>query len=128
MGGGMMFYRVSDEPITDPASIDSLVMTNANESGSVTYKAEEVGVTIQPFGFMMRTYLMSVAEDTNLGDGVIAKGLWLMSMNGTFFSAVNPKTTVVPMDEKYLPILTSPSGKKFKLSVDDSGAVTATEV
>lgn len=35
------------------------------------------------------------------------------------------------MDEKYLPeriVLTSPSGKKFNIAVDDSGTITATEV
>ena len=37
-------------------------------------------------------------------------------------------SSVKPLDEKYLPILTSPSGKKFKLSVDDSGTISATEV
>lgn len=41
---------------------------------------------------------------------------------------VTKQTVVKRMDEKYLPTLTSPSGKKFKLSVDDSGTITATEV
>lgn len=36
--------------------------------------------------------------------------------------------TIKTIDEKYLPALTSPSGKKFKLTVDDSGNITATEV
>ena len=36
--------------------------------------------------------------------------------------------TIQTIDAKNLPPLVSPSGKKFKLSVDDSGAVTATEV
>jgi hypothetical protein len=41
---------------------------------------------------------------------------------------VNPATIVNPMNEKYMPILTSPSGKKFKITVDDSGTISATEV
>jgi hypothetical protein len=36
--------------------------------------------------------------------------------------------TPKPMDEKYMPILTSPGGKKFKISVDDSGVISAVEV
>lgn len=36
--------------------------------------------------------------------------------------------TIKTLDEKYLPELTSPSGKKFKLSVDDNGTISATEV
>ena len=35
---------------------------------------------------------------------------------------------IVHIDPKYLPPLTSPSGKQFKLTVDDSGTITATEV
>ena len=46
----------------------------------------------------------------------------------TYIKVESVKKTVTPLDEKFMPILTSPSGKKFKLSVDDSGAVTATEV
>lgn len=37
-------------------------------------------------------------------------------------------TVVKPLDEQYMPILTSPSGKKFKLSVSDDGTLIATEV
>ena len=36
--------------------------------------------------------------------------------------------TVTPLDEKYMPVLKSPSGKKFKITVDDTGTLTATEV
>lgn len=39
-----------------------------------------------------------------------------------------PVETIKPIDEKYLPPLVSPSGKKFKLTVDDNGTITATEV
>ena len=36
--------------------------------------------------------------------------------------------TVTPMAEYFLPVLTSPNGTKYKLTVDDSGAISATEV
>ena len=39
-----------------------------------------------------------------------------------------PTLELKRLDEKYMPIITSPSGKKFKISVDDSGNLTATEV
>lgn len=35
---------------------------------------------------------------------------------------------VSALDEKYLPPLISPNGKKFKLTVDDNGTITATEI
>ena len=37
-------------------------------------------------------------------------------------------TVVKPLDEQYMPILTSPSGKKFKLSVDNNGTIFTMEV
>lgn len=36
--------------------------------------------------------------------------------------------TVTPMAEYFLPVLTSPNGTKYKLTVDDSGTISATEV
>ena len=68
----------------------------------------------------------------DLGTDVFPKGLWCSDLsvvgaeNGSI--TINPSTTLKPLDEKYMPILTSPSGKKFKLSVDDSGTISATEV
>jgi hypothetical protein len=41
---------------------------------------------------------------------------------------VTTKETVKTLDEKFMPTLTSPNGTKFKLTVDDSGAVSAVEV
>lgn len=35
---------------------------------------------------------------------------------------------VKKLDEKFMPVLTSPNGKKFKITVDDSGTISATEV
>ena len=68
---------------------------------------------------------------TNGANG-IPKGTWVMDFSAlgvTDWSiTINPGTTVKPLDEKYLPILTSPGGKKFKLSIADDGTITATEV
>ena len=35
---------------------------------------------------------------------------------------------VHPVDEKFMPVLTSPNGTKFKITVDDTGTISATEV
>jgi len=59
-------------------------------------------------------YLSAAAgENTELPEPITRKELFLAKAAG---------------DEKYMPILTSPGGKKFKLTVDDSGTVSAVEV
>ena len=47
---------------------------------------------------------------------------------GRLLVRIVSKGIIVPMPEKYMPILTSPSGKKFRITVDDSGTITANEV
>lgn len=83
--------------------------------------------------------------------GVTNKGVWLypvgdhnvrveismMTSWHTLFAPVSDgyhnvdiftsSKTVTHLDEKYMPTLTSPNGTKFKLTVDDSGTVSATE-
>lgn len=36
--------------------------------------------------------------------------------------------TITPMAEEFMPVLTSPNGTKYKLTVDDTGTISATEV
>lgn len=36
--------------------------------------------------------------------------------------------TITPMDESFMPVLTSPNGTKYKITVDDTGALSATAV
>lgn len=38
------------------------------------------------------------------------------------------QVNVTPLDEKYMPLLTSPNGTKYKLTVADNGTLTATAV
>lgn len=65
------------------------------------------------------------------GAEIIPEGLWVFleeDLPEGFEATILPATTVKPLDEKYMPILTSPSGMKFRLTVDDSGTVSAVEV
>lgn len=41
---------------------------------------------------------------------------------------VSEQTVVKRLDEKYMPVLTSPNGTKFRLAVNDDGTVTTAEV
>ena len=78
-----------------------------------------------------------VSEDNAGTDGVIfpTKGLY------AFYSEHNPlfkliKETITPMSTDFLPVVddiiisssTTDSTKKFKITVDDSGTISATEV
>lgn len=102
------FYKVSDEPIADPTDIKTFLLSDG--AGTSANDPVAVGVTSQPFGFVVRASLISVTEDTDLDGGILAKGLWFSkiingstSPNGLFTAGVNPKTTIKPLDEKYLP-------------------------
>lgn len=124
-------YMVSDRVITPADAPNGLTLT-FNIDGEITtdeYTNEqlveyEMGVD----------YAVFATHDNFEAYGVVLPkpGVWCiypttLTIPG-YTGFVSKQTTVKPMDEKYMPILTSPSGKKFKLSVDDSGAVTATEV
>ena len=37
-------------------------------------------------------------------------------------------TVIIPLDEKFMPVLTSPNGKKFKLTVSDNGVISTIEI
>jgi len=41
---------------------------------------------------------------------------------------VSKQTTITPLAEQYMPILTSPNGTKFRIAVSDDGTVTTAEV
>lgn len=70
------------------------------------------------------------------------KGVYFLCFENVFYvSGVSLSTSETPeitwdgniggikkLDEKFMPELTSPNGKKFKLTVDDSGTISATEV
>jgi hypothetical protein len=136
---GKSVYKVSDAVPTmadleNGATIklsDSLEVTECDvresmpgliliDAGSVVVISESVAGT-EIGGVMLPeagTYLYKYVE----GDDQYVASITIPGYTGF------ETTTIKPLDEKYLPILTSPGGKKFKLSVDDSGTLTATEV
>lgn len=69
-------------------------------------------------------FLVSYAVDYGSGMLVID---WLTGESHTC-GVYEGEKVANPLPEEYMPVLTSPGGKKFKLTVDDSGTVTATEV
>lgn len=144
------FYKVSDATPTSGElanggsyAIKSTTALSYEESGA--FSADDFidygGLTfITPGGKMLATVVPESMVGVDV-DGLIfhEKGLYFafspvvddlfyLSSLTTTEPVEQTKTVVKTLDEKYMPILTSPSGKKFKLSVDDSGVLSATEV
>lgn len=62
-------------------------------------------------------------------------GIYFSSSEGVYICALKingyngfPATVVKPLDEKYMPVLTSPNGTRFKISVGNDGSLSAAEV
>lgn len=130
-----MLTKVAEEPIcADPFLIESIT-TRLYESGEegvmlISYVAEQGMIASDEHGFIIGDGFV-VCSDGHYAFGGLSfgKGTWVAVQSGVrYISTITPATTIKPLDEKYLPTLTSPSGKKFKLSVDDSGTISATEV
>ena len=142
VGNGMTLWRMGDYIDIKVGDVESITMLM--EQGGQTME-QIVPITEDYYdagkkpghGWNIGQGSLVVSDgefETTLGAAVIPKGTWLvaMEMQGVFAIAtkVTPTvtTTVKTLDEKYMPILTSPSGKKYKLTVDDSGTVSAVEV
>ena len=128
--GGQMFYKIAEYvPITTAKQIDSIVLMTAE--GQQEQRAE---VEASEHGFAINGGMVA-GSDGQFDPGVgfaIPAGVWAPDFvaSGMPFVGItiSPASTVKTLDEKYMPLLTSPSGKKFKLTVDDSGTISATEV
>jgi hypothetical protein len=128
------YVHVSDAVPTMDDFANGFLWRNADSEDEIAaYSLSNHG------GMLMCDYVLVVPYDNFAFEGAPMtfekKGIYLVIQFGEqcitipgYGKFVSEQTVVKPLDEKYLPILTSPSGKKFKLSVDDSGAVTATEV
>lgn len=128
---GMPFYKVSDTPIPFGTDLSTAVMTVEFEgteySGAVTSFEDSGILCIQnDYG-----YVASVYDSATAG---IPTGIYFFSGMTLTIPGYNfTESTIKPVPEKYLPEVTeltmvSPGGKKFKVTVDDSGTLTATEV
>ena len=118
--------HISSLKITDPTNIENLVMVDIENGETAT---DPDFLVNQPFDgiFELQNGLVLLVNNTFQE---ISEGVWTKMIDGVpvRIAEINPKSIVKPLAEQYMPILTSPSGKKFKLSVDDSGVLSATEV
>ena len=147
---GLEVKKFEGMTITHAKVSDEFIPISAIAGGKVTFSMAGGGMQSETYEFaperMMGeswcdgTGYVMVSDGSEEAVSVgMTKGVWLvcspeaqaagitMTLTIPGSNAFESKT-VKPMDEKYMPILTSPSGKKFKLSVDDSGVISATEV
>ena len=108
----------------------------------VTYQCESKG-PFEPYGRLGNTGLYGSGESTDepflldVGIDSNLNILWDKSYGQTVtISVYHESEKTFPIDEKFIPVMssvtlkstTSGSSKKFKITVNDSGAITATEV
>ena len=134
LGDGSTFAKVQDNPI------DLLAVTSmqTNESVGININdylkiATESGVQfayiLEGNGDTERILVINAFEDNDAG---IPKGLYVQVIAYSYIARIETET-IHTIDPKYLPVLdsvtlNSPSGKQYTLTVDDTGAVTTTEV
>ena len=135
---GMPAYKVSDfaPSLNELVNGGTIEYTAQGNKVKTTFTAADIDTSTPNIlsindedGAAQGTVVMVVVADTELAPNMIAKtGTYFMGMSNLVTHSLIPNATVKPLDEKYMPILTSPSGKKFKITVDDSGTLSAAEV
>ena len=147
LGADLLLVKVSDVAYTAEELSKTMITQHRYLDGEFTEQIspgsqgsfEEVSeATIET-----NTWLVWSMRTTefDMGEGLVIQvpttGLYLAyqdvpNYNGhsivSYIHKLEFPSVVKTLDEKYLPTLTSPNGKKFKLSVDDSGTISATEV
>lgn len=138
VNAGGAFYKVSDAVLTDEQikgcsfslPDGTTVMIGDSWDGMVAsgYYSEDC-VVPEVIAFARK-------ENATLkGITFPEPGIYCMAIEGTYIASVTvpgyggfESKTVTPLDEKYMPILTSPGGKKYKIAVADDGTLTTTAV
>lgn len=125
-------YKVSNVVLTDADLAKTwTLMLNTGDEYSVApemmLEAWTLGdfvLYVPPSGIQLEQYF-------------IPQGLYFLNANGVHPSSltipgygkfVSEQTVVNPLDEKYMPVLTSPNGTKFKIRVGNDGSLSAAEV
>lgn len=148
--GGTLAVKVSDIIDLTIEQLYGSTLTICNGDGveeDTILDSESVGDMAEINGAEMfmcmgggSTAAMIVYGDTSSVGMSIPKGIWFVYSEDYLYtkSLSNPNVTITqselePLDEKYIPELSqitliSPSGTKFKVTVDDTGALTVVEV
>lgn len=142
IAGDTYLYKMGDSCITKAEELQSVViyMNQGGAESETTLTSDTFGENFfKPDSAGHGAFACDCVVFSDGGyifQGItVPKGTWLakitMTQQGivTYPVAVNPTTTTTkPMDEKYLPTLTSPNGTKYRLTVADDGTLGTTAV
>lgn len=133
-----MIFKVSDAVPTKEDCANGIIMTQNGITREAT--AEQLENYFLSDGFMNCDFAMLfVPYDGYEVDGatIPEAGVYFINAEGFIMNSltipgygkfVSEQTVVKPLDEKYMPVLTSPNGTKFKIRVGNDGSLSAAEV
>lgn len=88
---------------------------------SVGYVAEDYVMVADGYVIFVRKAGAEV-----MGIPIEKPGVYFMNMNGNYIESFTTSSeTIYTMAEEFMPLLTSPNGTKYKLTVSDDGALSA---
>lgn len=133
LGDGSTFAKVQDNPI-DLLAVTAM-QTNESVGININYLRIVAESGVQ-FAYILAdngaTEWILVINAFENNDAGIPKGLYVQVIVSSYIARIETET-IHTIDPKYLPVLdsvtlNSPSGKQYTLTIDDTGAVTTTEV
>lgn len=136
------YYKVADYTAVTKADLVGCMLSLQNDpEHPKPFAVEENGIndTIMPHAIFVSDYVIFVSEPTSYGPFNFTEPGIYMGKNGKMYTARISKQTITPMAEEFLPNIveidsiiikssTTDSTKKFKITVDDSGTISATEL
>jgi len=136
------YYKVANYTAVTKSDLVGCVVSVQNDDSHPTPVAigeDDINDTVIPHTIMVSDYAIFVSEPTSAGPyNFTESGIYLVKM-GELYTARISKQTITPMAEEFLPNIveidsiiikssTTDSTKKFKITVDDGGTISATEV
>lgn len=149
-GYGVQFVKVADE-VPSWASVDSPIKYWLSDGNNGTKNPEDY-IDMGNGSFVVREFVWFITTDNVEFNGLVfpEKGVYFLSAHGMyttgvasadsdtpeitwdgnveFTKTIDPKFIPSELNEVVLPSSTSGSSKKFKITVDDSGTISATEI
>ena len=134
------YYKVANYTAVTKADLVGCMLSMQNDPEHLEPFAVEENLikdTLIPHAIMIADYVIFVSEPTSFNHvNFTEAGIYFAKM-GEMYTARFSKQTITPIAEEFLPSevnelimnsSTPDSTKKFKITVDDSGNLTATEI
>lgn len=134
------YYKVANYTAVTKADLVGCMLSlqnNPEHPEPFAVKGESIYDTQIPHAIMVDDYVIFVSEPTSHGPfNFTEAGVYFVKQGEKYVSRLI-KQTITPMAEEFLPSeinelimnsSTTDSTKKFKITVDDSGTISATEV